>query len=122
MRCFCFISVYSLLFHLPVTPSIKIPPQNVTVKKGSPVPSSMTCVIIGDYDSATIPWTHNDATVKNGSGVTVEKPLIGDGVVVYYLTFQNVTDANVAGGYTCAVESDSFSATATLISETPGEL
>lgn len=107
---------------LPVAPSIKIPPQNVTVKKGSLLPSSMTCVVIGDYNSTTTPWTRNKTKINSGSGVTVEKPLVGDGVVVYYLTFQNVTDGNVEGGYTCVVGSDSISATATLINKTPGEL
>ena len=115
---------YVLLLYvssLPVTSSIKIPPQNVTVKKGSLVPSRMTCVIVGDYDGAKTPWTHNNDVVKNGSGVTVERLLVGDGVVVHWLTFVNVMNDSIFGIYTCGVESDGISATATLINETPGE-
>ena len=104
---------------LPVTPYIKVPPQNVTVQKG--FPSRMTCVIVGDYNSEETPWAHKEGKVKNGTGVTVEKPLVGNGMTVFSLTFMNVTDNSTFGDYTCDTGSGS-TATATLIKESPREL
>ena len=112
--------VYVRMFSsFPVAPTINIiPPQNVTVQKG--FPGSMTCVIVGDYNSEVTPWTHNETRVKTGKGVTVENALVGNGMAVFSLTFMNVTDNNTFGEYTCAGLGQA--ATAYLIKGPSGEL
>ena len=52
--------------------------------------SSMTCVVAGDYGSTETPWTYNGDKVKNGSGVTVQGPLIGNDIAVFWLTFTKI--------------------------------
>ena len=80
----------------------------------------MICIVVGDYNSSIVnPWTHKGVPVVTNSVVTVEKPLFEPDLVVYQLTFRNVTDEDT-GVYTCAV-SDDENSTAALIWETSGE-
>ena len=121
MRCLCCTvccTVCIVFSSLPVTPYIKISPQNVTVQKG--FPSRMTCVIVGDYNSTETPWAHKEGKVESGNGVTVEEPLVGNGMTVFSLTFMNVMDSSTFGEYTCAGLGQV--ATAYLIKAPPGEL
>ena len=104
------------MFSLSATPYFKIiPPESVTVQEG--LTGSMTCVVVGDYDSTETPWTYNETKVQNGSGVTVQGPLVGNGMAVFWLTFTNVTD--ILGDYTCGTGAGS-KATATLKKRPPG--
>lgn len=98
---------------LTASPTVKFPPHNVTMKKGSTDSRSMTCVIVGDYDSSVYPWTYNNSDVKS-PGVTMKSPVVENDLLVYRLTFKNVTKISF-GEYAC------LNATATL-SEEPGEL
>ena len=115
LYCLLYVCMFS---SLTVTPYIKISPQNVTVQSGRP--SSMTCVIVGDYNSTETPWTRKEGKVKSGNGVTVEEPLLGNGMAVFSLTFMNVMDSSTFGEYTCAGLGQA--ATATLIKAPSGEL
>ena len=111
--------VYVCSSSLPVIPYVRIiPPQSVTVQSGRP--SSMTCVIVGDYNSKDTPWTHKGVKVENGSGVTVGEVLRENSMGIFSLTFMNVTDNGVFGDYTCDTGLGKV-ATATLI-KAPGEL
>lgn len=112
---------YFMFTHLPDPPTIKFPPQDLTVKMGSSDPRSMTCVVVGDYNHSELnPWTYNGDRVSF-HGVTVEGPLFEPDLVVYRLTFQNVTDEKVFGNYTCLASASNFSIAA-LREDTSGEL
>ena len=105
---------------LPDSPTIKILLNDLIVQKGSPVPKSMICVVIGDYNTSILnPWTRKGVSISNDSVVTVEDPQFEPDLVVYQLTFRDVTD-EAKSYYTCAA-SNYENCTAALIVETSGE-